>query len=205
VPPWCWAGCGCCRRRNARLSADVFASCGVFSRNIALLLQSGLFLISKSAKKPLAAPLVSGHRGNNFYLFWPLILMLVTRLAPEHSGCGFSHRHGHWVLCAQPGADRFEPRRNFSICPLPGRGELLAGACIGPASWNQVQSKLAPQAICEASIGPCADCDGRRRFIDTKSAFPGWWGRFCPSPAPRLLSVCARSMVFAAPCWRAGS
>src|SRR3981189_623171 len=61
----------------AQLSADVFASTAFFS-NIALLLQSGYFDI-ESAKKPLLHLWSLGIE-EQFYLFWPLILMLVARL-----------------------------------------------------------------------------------------------------------------------------
>ena len=61
----------------AQLSADVFASAAFFA-NIALLLQSGYFDI-ESAKKPLLH-LWSRGIEEQFYLFWPLILMLAARL-----------------------------------------------------------------------------------------------------------------------------
>ena len=61
----------------AQLSADVFASAAFFS-NIALLLQSGYFDI-ESGKKPLLHLWSLGIE-EQFYLFWPLILMLVARL-----------------------------------------------------------------------------------------------------------------------------
>src|ERR1700759_1200341 len=61
----------------AQLSADVFASAAFFS-NIALLLQSGYFDI-ESGRKPLLHLWSLGIE-EQFYLFWPLILMLVARL-----------------------------------------------------------------------------------------------------------------------------
>src|ERR1700731_4012996 len=61
----------------AQLSADVFASAAFFS-NIALLLQSGYFDV-ESARKPLLHLWSLGIE-EQFYLFWPLILMLAARL-----------------------------------------------------------------------------------------------------------------------------
>src|ERR1700688_5264503 len=61
----------------AQLSADVFVSAAFFS-NIALLLQSGYFDI-ESGKKPLLHLWSLGIE-EQFYLCWPLILILAARL-----------------------------------------------------------------------------------------------------------------------------
>src|SRR5438128_10999318 len=60
-----------------RLGSDVFAS-AAFSANIALLLQSGYFDV-ESAKKPLLHLWSLGIE-EQFYLAWPLLLMLAARL-----------------------------------------------------------------------------------------------------------------------------
>src|ERR1700741_2407234 len=60
----------------AQLSSDVFAS-AAFAANVALMLQSGYFDI-ESAKKPLLHLWALGIE-EEFYLAWPLILMLAAR------------------------------------------------------------------------------------------------------------------------------
>src|ERR1700730_8587550 len=60
----------------AQLASDVFAS-AAFAANIALMLQSGYFDI-ESAKKPLLHLWSLGIE-EQFYLAWPLILMLAAR------------------------------------------------------------------------------------------------------------------------------
>src|ERR1700741_1880539 len=61
----------------AQLSSDVFAS-AAFAANIALMLQSGYFDV-ESAKKPLLHLWSLGIE-EQFYLFWPLLLMAAQRL-----------------------------------------------------------------------------------------------------------------------------
>ena len=79
----------------ARLSADVFAS-AAFAANIALLLNSGYFDI-RSAEKPLLHLWSLGIE-EQFYLFWPLILMLAARLRLSLLAVALAIALRHFVL-----------------------------------------------------------------------------------------------------------
>ena len=92
----------------AQLGSDTFASAAFFA-NIALLLQSGYFDI-ESAKKPLLHLWSLGIE-EQFYLFWPLLLMLAASPAPEHRGDGVGPRRR--VVFAQCGADRLRSGRDL--------------------------------------------------------------------------------------------
>ena len=92
----------------AQLGSDTFAS-AAFLANIALLLQSGYFDV-ESAKKPLLHLWSLGIE-EQFYLFWPLLLMLAARLADEHYGDGCDARHR--LFPAQRGIDRLRTRRDL--------------------------------------------------------------------------------------------
>ncbi len=85
----------------AQLGSDTFAS-AAFLANIALLLQSGYFDV-ESAKKPLLHLWSLGIE-EQFYLFWPLLLMLAARFRVERHGDGCAARHR--LLPAQRGIDR---------------------------------------------------------------------------------------------------
>ena len=99
----------------AQLGSDVFAS-AAFSANIALLLQSGYFDV-ESAKKPLLHLWSLGIE-EQFYLFWPLLLMLAVRLRLSILAVALHARHR--LLCAQRGADRPRPGRDLLSAVHPG-------------------------------------------------------------------------------------
>ena len=108
----------------AQLGSDTFAS-AAFLANIALLLQSGYFDI-ESAKKPLLHLWSLGIE-EQFYLFWPLLLMLATRF-----------RAGVMATAALLGVASFllnvaligsNPIATFYL-PFTRAFELLAGAVL---------------------------------------------------------------------------
>src|SRR3979490_2370486 len=120
----------------AQLSADVFAS-AAFVSNIALLLQSGYFDI-ESGKKPLLHLWSLGIE-EQFYLFWPLILMLAARM-----------RLGFLAVATVIGLSSFvlnmaligsNPIATFYL-PFTRAWELLAGAVLA-CVWNQVRQASA--------------------------------------------------------------
>src|SRR6202047_1401266 len=120
----------------AQLSADVFASAAFFS-NIALLLQSGYFDI-ESAGKPLLHLWSLGIE-EQFYLFWPLILMLVARM-----------RLGILAVASAIGIASFalnvaligpDPVATFYL-PFTRAWELLVGAALA-CGWNRISQTSA--------------------------------------------------------------
>src|SRR5450432_1884130 len=115
----------------AQLSADVFASAAFFS-NIALLLQSGYFDI-ESGKKPLLHLWSLGIE-EQFYLFWPLILLLIARLRLSIPVAASIIGVASFVLnVALIGSN---PVATFYL-PFTRAWELLAGAGLA-CSWDRV-------------------------------------------------------------------
>ena len=123
----------------AQLGSDAFAS-AAFLANIALLLQSGYFDI-ESAKKPLLHLWSLGIE-EQFYLFWPLLLMLAARL-----------RMSILAMAAVLGIASFllnvaligpNPVATFYL-PFTRAFELLAGAVLA-CGWSQRRSRPARRA-----------------------------------------------------------
>src|ERR1700733_4490859 len=116
----------------AQLSADVFAS-AAFVSNIALWLQSGYFDIA-SGKKPLLHLWSLGIE-EQFYLFWPLILMLAARwrlnILAVASVIGIASFILNVALIG-PG-----PGATFYL-PFTRAWELLAGAALA-CGWHQLR------------------------------------------------------------------
>src|ERR1700737_4981596 len=163
-----------------QLSSDVFAS-AAFLANIALLLQSGYFDV-EAARKPLLHLWSLGIE-EQFYLFWPLIRMLVARLRLSILVAASVIGIGSFVLnAALIGSNPIAP---FYL-PFTRAWELLAGAVLA-CSWNEVSQTFAASNR-RASIGLVliATVAG---VLDTKSAFPGWWAVLPVAGAALLLSA----------------
>jgi peptidoglycan/LPS O-acetylase OafA/YrhL len=150
----------------AQLSADVFAS-AAFSANFALLLQSGYFDI-ESAKKPLLHLWSLGIE-EQFYLVWPLILILAARL-----------RRNLLITAAALGLASFllnvaligsYPVATFYL-PFTRAFELLAGAVLafGWSYFSQTDAASNLRAFAGTALIAAA-----AMVLNTKSAFPGWW------------------------------
>src|ERR1700722_4994178 len=148
----------------AQLSADVFAS-AAFVANIALLLQSGYFDI-ESGKKPLLHLWSLGIE-EQFYLFWPLILMLATRLRLRilvvTSVIGIAC---FAINVALIGSD---PVATFYL-PFTRAWELLAGAALA-SGWSRLRQTGAANNW-RAAIGLLLIAVAAG-VLDSKSAFPG--------------------------------
>jgi hypothetical protein len=164
----------------AQLGSDSFAS-AAFLANIALLLQSGYFDV-ESAKKPLLHLWSLGIE-EQFYLFWPLLLMLAARL-----------RISILVMAAVLGIASFllnvawigsDPVATFYL-PFTRAFELLAGAVLA-CGWVKVnQSGTASNwrgwigmALIAASVV----------LLDSHRTFPGWWAVLPVAGSALLLSA----------------
>jgi peptidoglycan/LPS O-acetylase OafA/YrhL len=164
----------------AQLSADVFAS-AAFVSNIALLLQSGYFDI-ESGKKPLLHLWSLGIE-EQFYLFWPLILMLATRLRLRILAVAAVIGIATFALnVALIGPD---PVATFYL-PFTRAWELLAGAALA-CGWNQLRQTGAASNW-RAAIGLLLIAVAAG-VLDSKSAFPGWWAVLPVAGAALLLSA----------------
>jgi peptidoglycan/LPS O-acetylase OafA/YrhL len=134
----------------ARLGTDVFAGAAFFP-NIALLLQSGYFDV-ESGKKPLLHLWSLGIE-EQFYLFWPLILMLVVRLRLRIPAAASVIGVVSFVLnVALIGSN---PVATFYL-PFTRAWELLAGAalaCISGLVGCVAGQRRRPRAVCASGMG----------------------------------------------------
>ncbi|HWX07533.1 MAG TPA: acyltransferase family protein [Bradyrhizobium sp.] len=164
----------------AQLSADVVAS-AAFLANIALLLQSGYF-DTASGNKPLLHLWSLGIE-EQFYLFWPLILMLAVRL-----------RLGILKVAAAIGLASFvlnvaligpNPVATFYL-PFTRAFELAAGATLA-CGWSRIsQDRRASNRRAAIGLLLIVIAAG---VLDTQRAFPGWWALLPVGGAALLLSA----------------
>src|SRR5882724_1177692 len=164
----------------AQLGGDVFASAAFFA-NVALLLQSGYFDL-ESAKKPLLHLWSLGIE-EQFYLFWPLLLMLAVRLRLSIVAMASILGIGSFLLnVALIGSD---PVATFYL-PFTRAFELLAGAVL-VRGWNWVsQTGTASNLRAAIGIALIAVAAG---VLDTHRAFPGWWAVLPVAGTTLLLSA----------------
>jgi peptidoglycan/LPS O-acetylase OafA/YrhL len=164
----------------AKLSADVFASAAFFA-NIALLLQSGYFDI-ESAHKPLLHLWSLGIE-EQFYLFWPLILMLGARLRlPLLATAGVIALASFALNVALIGSN---PVATFYL-PFTRAWELLAGAALACGFSQISQASRASNWRATAGLLLVAVAAA---VLDTSSAFPGWWAVLPVAGGVLLLSA----------------
>jgi peptidoglycan/LPS O-acetylase OafA/YrhL len=165
----------------AQLGSDVFASAAFFA-NIALLLQSGYF-DAESAKKPLLHLWSLGIE-EQFYLFWPLLLMLAIRVRLSIVAMASILGVGSFLLnVALIGSD---PVATFYL-PFTRAFELLAGAVLA-RGWNR-GSQTGGASNLRAFIG-VALIAVAAGVLDSHRAFPGWWG---------VLPVVGTTLLLSAP------
>jgi len=150
----------------AQLSSDVFASAAFFA-NIALWLQSGYFDV-QAAKKPLLHLWSLGIE-EQFYLFWPLVLMLAARLRQNLLAVACVIGLVSFALnVALIGSD---PVATFYL-PFTRAWELLAGAALA-CGWIRLDHG-AIASNWRAGLGVLLVAIAAA-ILDTGSAFPGWW------------------------------
>jgi peptidoglycan/LPS O-acetylase OafA/YrhL len=164
----------------AQLSSDVFASAAFFA-NIALLLQSGYFDV-EAAKKPLLHLWSLGIE-EQFYLLWPLILMLAARL-----------RLSLFMVASVIGLASFalnvaligsHPVATFYL-PFTRAWELLAGAALACGFGSLSQRAAASNWRAAMGILLVAIAAA---ILDTTFAFPGWWAALPVLGGALLLSA----------------
>lgn len=165
----------------ARLSSDVFAG-AAFLANIALWRQSGYFDI-ESAKNPLLHLWSLGIE-EQYYLFWPLILMLARRaglsLLAVALAIGLASFGLNVVLIAP------HPVATFYL-PFTRAFELLAGAVLA-CGWSRIDQGNA--ASNRRALSGIVLIAVSAAVLNVQGAFPGWWA---------LLPVAGSALLLSAP------
>ena len=164
----------------SQLGDDVFASAAFFA-NIALLLQSGYFDI-KSASKPLLHLWSLGIE-EQFYLSWPLILVLAARFRLRILAVASVIGLASFILnVALIGKD---PVATFYL-PFTRAFELLAGAALA-CGWGRISHNVAASDWRAATgVALVVLAAG---ILDPQRAFPGWWAILPVGGAALLLSA----------------
>ena len=166
----------------AQLGSDTFASTA-FLANIALLLQSGYFDV-ESAKKPLLHLWSLGIE-EQFYLFWPLLLLLAARLRWSILGMAAILGIGSFALNAALISS--DPVATFYL-PFTRAFELLAGAMLA-CCWNSIGQSGRTASNWRASVAVVLIVVAAA-VLDQHRAFPGWWA---------VLPVAGTALLISAP------
>jgi peptidoglycan/LPS O-acetylase OafA/YrhL len=149
----------------AQLSGDVFAS-AAFVANIALMMQSGYFDI-ESSSKPLLHLWSLGIE-EQFYLFWPLVLILAARIRLDFLAVAALIGVASFALnVALIGPD---PVATFYL-PFTRAWELSAGAALA-CGWGYFKPTGAASNW-RAAIGILLIATAAA-VLNSSSAFPGW-------------------------------
>ncbi|OCK57803.1 acyltransferase family protein [Bradyrhizobium sp. LMTR 3] len=163
----------------AQLGSDSFAS-AAFLANIALLLQSGYFDV-ESARKPLLHLWSLGIE-EQFYLFWPLLLMLAARLRMSIMAVAAVLGIGSFLL--NVALIDSNPVATFYL-PFTRAFELLTGAALA-YGWNRVGHSV-KASDWRAWIGVTLIA-AAAVILDGHRAFPGWWAVLPVAGTALLLS-----------------
>lgn len=164
----------------AQLGTDVFASAG-FAANIALLLQSGYFDV-ESAKKPLLHLWSLGIE-EQFYLAWPLLLLLAVRLRLSIVAVAATLGIASFIL--NVALIGLHPVATFYL-PFTRAFELLLGAVLA-CSWDRVSQDRRASEI-RGWLG-AAMIAAAAALLTSHSAFPGWWAILPVAGAALLISA----------------
>jgi peptidoglycan/LPS O-acetylase OafA/YrhL len=165
----------------AQLSSDVVAG-AAFSANIALWLKSGYFDIA-SAKKPLLHLWSLGIE-EQFYLVWPLMLMLAARL--RLNSLAVAAGLATLSLALNVAMIDKAPIATFYL-PFTRAWELLAGGVLA-LSWSGIGHGAIASNL-RALTGTILIA-AAVLLLDPASAFPGWWA---------LLPVAGTALLLSAP------
>ena len=164
-----------------QLGSDTFASTA-FLANIALLLQSGYFDV-ESGRKPLLHLWSLGIE-EQFYLLWPLLLMLAVRLRLSIVAVAAVLGVGSFLLnVALIGSN---PVATFYL-PFTRAFELLVGAVLA-CGWIAVDHSST--ASRRRALAGVALIVAAAAVLDSGRTFPGWWA---------LLPVAGTALLLSAP------